>query len=62
METKVEAAPGSAGDSSRSSLSLVIVASSLGTVIEWYDFYIFGSLTAVLSLSSSIPPATIRYP
>jgi MFS family permease len=31
-------------------LSLVIVASSLGTMIEWYDFYIFGSLTAVLAL------------
>jgi MFS family permease len=33
-----------------SSLPLVIVASSLGTMIEWYDFFIFGSLTAVLSL------------
>ncbi len=28
----------------------VIVASAAGTMIEWYDFYIFGSLTAVLSL------------
>src|SRR6476661_5618001 len=27
----------------------VIAASSAGTVIEWYDFYIFGSLAAVLS-------------
>src|SRR5262245_56123510 len=27
----------------------VIIASSAGTVIEWYDFYIFGSLAAVLS-------------
>jgi len=34
----------------QSSLPLVIVASSLGTMIEWYDFFIFGSLTAVLSL------------
>jgi len=33
-----------------SSLPLVIVASSLGTMIEWYDFYIFGSLAAVLSV------------
>jgi MFS family permease len=32
------------------SLPLVIAASSVGTMIEWYDFYIFGSLTAVLSL------------
>jgi MFS family permease len=26
----------------------VIMASSVGTMIEWYDFYIFGSLAAVL--------------
>ncbi len=25
------------------------MASSLGTLIEWYDFYIFGSLAVVLS-------------
>ncbi len=29
----------------------VIVASSVGTVIEWYDFYIFGSLSAIISVS-----------
>src|SRR5205814_1610161 len=28
----------------------VILASSVGTMIEWYDFYIFGSLAAVLSV------------
>jgi MFS family permease len=27
----------------------VIAASAAGTVIEWYDFYIFGSLAAILS-------------
>ncbi len=27
----------------------VITASSLGTLIEWYDFYIFGSLAVVIS-------------
>ena len=26
----------------------VIMASSVGTMIEWYDFYIFGSLAAIL--------------
>ncbi|MBR0651831.1 MHS family MFS transporter [Roseomonas terrae] len=26
----------------------VIIASSLGTVFEWYDFYLFGSLAAVI--------------
>src|SRR5713226_5949693 len=28
----------------------VILASAAGTMIEWYDFFIFGSLVAVLSL------------
>jgi MFS family permease len=28
----------------------VILASSVGTMIEWYDFYIFGTLTAILAL------------
>ena len=27
----------------------IILASAVGTMIEWYDFYIFGSLAAVLS-------------
>ena len=35
----------------------VILASAVGTMIEWYDFYIFGSLTAVLTLKF-YPPAT----
>lgn len=29
----------------------VITASSVGTVIEWYDFYIFGSLSSIISMS-----------
>src|SRR5260370_9060113 len=29
----------------------VIIAASVGNVIEWYDFYIFGSLAAVLSVT-----------
>jgi MFS family permease len=32
-----------------SKLWTVILASSVGTMIEWYDFYIFGSLAVVLS-------------
>jgi MFS family permease len=32
------------------SIPRVILASAAGTMIEWYDFYIFGSLTAVLAL------------
>jgi MFS family permease len=31
------------------SISKVITASAVGTMIEWYDFYIFGSLAAILS-------------
>lgn len=34
---------------STSKIWTVILASSVGTMIEWYDFYIFGSLAAVLS-------------
>lgn len=34
---------------SKAKIWQVIGASSLGTVIEWYDFYIFGSLTATIS-------------
>ncbi|MBD2752931.1 MFS transporter [Spirosoma validum] len=34
---------------SNRTLFSVISASSVGTLIEWYDFYIFGSLAAILS-------------
>ena len=30
------------------SIFKVIGASSLGTLIEWYDFYIFGSLASII--------------
>ena len=33
----------------KSGLRRVILASSAGTMIEWYDFYIFGSLAVILS-------------
>ena len=36
-------------DTSKSSIWSVIMASSVGTLIEWYDFYIFGSLALVIS-------------
>jgi MFS family permease len=32
------------------SIVSVLAASTTGTLIEWYDFYVFGSLTAVLSV------------
>src|SRR4051795_13146595 len=31
------------------SIRKIITASSVGTLIEWYDFYIFGSLATVLA-------------
>ncbi len=34
----------------RNSIPRVIFASSVGTMIEWYDFYIFGSLASILAL------------
>jgi len=33
----------------KKTLWFVILASSVGTLIEWYDFYIFGSLAIILS-------------
>jgi MFS family permease len=36
-------------NSSTKGIWKVITASSLGTLIEWYDFYIFGSLAVVIS-------------
>lgn len=36
-------------DQKKQSLAYIISASSVGTLIEWYDFYIFGSLATVLS-------------
>jgi MFS family permease len=38
------------GVENRYSLFRVITGSATGTMIEWYDFYIFGSLTAVLAV------------
>ena len=32
-----------------SKIAFVIGASSVGTLIEWYDFYIFGMLATILS-------------
>jgi MFS family permease len=39
-----------AGATGANSLTRVILGSATGTMIEWYDFYIFGSLAAVLSV------------
>src|ERR1700731_1323286 len=38
----------------------VILASSLGTVFEWYDFYLYGSLAPIIGAQffSAYPPGT----
>src|ERR1700753_1283537 len=38
----------------------VILAASLGTVFEWYDFYLYGSLASIIGAQffSAYPPAT----
>src|ERR1700749_1638344 len=47
MASRASAAP---ADIHEYNIWSVILASAVGTMIEWYDFYIFGSLTAVLAL------------
>ena len=50
MATSAEDLGGLYADSvSTSKIWQVISASSVGTMIEWYDFYIFGSLAATIS-------------
>ncbi len=65
METEQIASPlasASAADVSPRTMARVIVSSSAGTIIEWYDFYIFGTLTvfiAPLFFPNSSPTAAL---
>jgi MFS family permease len=45
---QAKAIPAESGDLDRSKTT-VVFASSLGTVFEWYDFYLYGSLAAIIS-------------
>ena len=45
----VTAAPASVGNAEATNQWLVIGASSLGTVFEWYDFYLYGLLASILT-------------
>ena len=58
MATMTTTTPRAAGMSKDE--RFVIVASSLGTVFEWYDFYLYGSLAAIIGAQffSAYPPAT----
>ena len=45
---QTHAIPAAAGDLDKGKAT-VVFASSLGTVFEWYDFYLYGSLAAIIS-------------
>jgi len=49
MPTNAAASAAAAGASGGYKIWQVIAASAVGTMIEWYDFYIFGSLATVIS-------------
>src|SRR5438552_655540 len=43
-----------------SSIWKVITASSVGTMIEWYDFYILGSLAVILIVRGALGEAAFK--
>ena len=45
------------GEMSRKDVQLVITASSLGTIFEWYDFFIYGTLAASGIIGRAFFPA-----
>jgi MFS family permease len=49
MAVQSIANPASSAEASSQSLPHTIFASAAGTMIEWYDFYIFGSLATVIA-------------
>jgi MFS family permease len=52
------AAPAAGASRATTSLRTVVAASAAGTAFEWYDFFVFGSLTAVISKTffTGLPP------
>src|SRR5262245_33769548 len=55
LATKAASAPGALSDYK---LWKIILAAAVGTMIEWYDFWIFGSLTVVLAVKFYPPGNT----
>src|SRR5450830_1253094 len=49
QETSMATAPQAASSGMTAEERKVIFASSLGTVFEWYDFYLYGSLAAIIA-------------
>src|SRR5438046_7040195 len=50
MATGVGSAAGSFGGENEHSMRFIVAASGAGTIIEWYDFYIFGSLATLMAV------------
>ena len=59
MATSIAASSKASGGMTKDE-RFVVFASSLGTVFEWYDFYLYGSLAAIIGAQffSAYPPAT----
>ncbi|MES2441231.1 MAG: MFS transporter [Pseudomonadota bacterium] len=57
MATTAEGAPPGAAEPTPKEMRLVISASSLGTIFEWYDFFIWGTLATTGILSRTFFPA-----
>ncbi len=49
--------PGAVPQPSRRDIQLIITASSLGTIFEWYDFFIYGTLAASGIIGRTFFPA-----
>ncbi|MFA6606895.1 MAG: MFS transporter, partial [Sphingomonas sp.] len=52
-----DADPGAATPPTRKDIQLIIAASSLGTIFEWYDFFIYGTLAASGIIGRTFFPA-----
>jgi MFS family permease len=57
MITPIALEPGAKRQPGRNDILLVITASSLGTMFEWYDFFIYGTLAASGIIGKAFFPA-----
>jgi len=46
------------GDGAPASIGTIAFASAIGTTIEWYDFFLYNTMTASCSTSCSFPAPT----
>jgi MFS family permease len=62
--TSTKSATGMTSTNPATNLSKIIAVSSVGTILEWYDLYLFGSLATVMSTSffpKTYPGAALLY-